>query len=355
MKVLLIDTAIDGHHIPYLNALTQSTENCVAVLPEQTDLIECMQYTIDCNFAKTKKFFGYLKWIKEIKNITKKERPDIVHFLYGDSIFRFFGIGLGAIHRHAKVLVIFHHIRRSKLKDISNRCIAKKADKVIVHTDSLMNTLKEIGINNGIHIEYPCFNHVKEIDQTFAQSKIGMRKPEGKVLLALGGTRYDKGLNILLEALKKVSQPFHLVIAGKEQTFTREYIENEIITYKEKVTLILKYLSEEEIELCLNSADIIILPYRKVFDGASGPLGEGVALGKMIVGPEHGSIGDLIQKHKLGMTFISEDVENLAMIINKALNEEFWLTDAYKEYQKALDRKTFVLLYNALYYDIVKT
>ena len=68
-----------------------------------------------------------------------------------------------------------------------------------------------------------------------------------KTLLSLGGTRYDKGIDILLNALKDVQDNFKLIIAGKEEFFSREYIEKKIESYRSKVELNLKFLSNEEI------------------------------------------------------------------------------------------------------------
>lgn len=52
-------------------------------------------------------------------------------------------------------------------------------------------------------------------------------------------------------------------------------------------------MTDREFAEVIAASDIIALPYRKKFNGASGPLVEGVYLGKCIIGPNHGNLGKL--------------------------------------------------------------
>lgn len=99
----------------------------------------------------------------------------------------------------------------------------------------------------------------------------------------------------------------------------------------------------------LGASDIIVLPYRKVFGGASGLLCEGVALGKCIVDLNHGTLGYTIEKKHLGYTFESENAKSLADVLEKALNKNFQLDENYKKYQKSLNPEYFSKSYMNLY------
>ena len=99
----------------------------------------------------------------------------------------------------------------------------------------------------------------------------------------------------------------------------------------------------------MNATDIITIPYRKEFNAASGPLGEGASLRKCIVGPCHGNLGDTIEKNHLGYTFLSEDVNSLAEVLNKALKTEFKPDEKYIEYKNSLDVESFLKSYENLY------
>lgn len=184
----------------------------------------------------------------------------------------------------------------------------------VVHTESLEKMLLEMGIKNVKHIEYPQFQKIAVPSTEDARKQLRL-KEDIPVLLALGATRDDKGLDILLDALNFVNHDFQLLIAGKEESFSEEFIDEHTKKYSTKVTKLLKFLDDYEFAECLSAADFVVLPYRKCFDGASGPLGEGVVLGKTIIGPNHGSLGDIIEKNHLGYIFEAENINSLAKVI----------------------------------------
>ena len=356
MKLLLVETRLSGHHLSYLNSLIHSSDmdDIYVVVPESYDFSD-----LDKQHVFVKPFIkngspNYRVWIKEIKKVVANVRPDIIHFIYGDDLYRFFGIGIGVLKKYSKVVITYHQIRRSTIRDLAIRLLAKASSRVIVHTASLAADLKSINVYNVSHIEYPHFSEAESIDRNIALDYLDIKDTTSPLLLALGGTRQDKGLDLLLEALKLVSNPFHLIIAGKEESFKKSYIEGIISDYKNNVSLFLKFLSDEEFFHCLNAADIVCLPYRKSFDGASGPLGEGVALGKMIVGPNHGSLGRLIEDNHLGYTFESENIEALAVVLDEALSGNWKPDEKYKSYQNVLNPKRFQRDYMELYRSLTK-
>lgn len=174
------------------------------------------------------------------------------------------------------------------------------------------------------------------------------------VLLALGATRDDKGLDILLDALNFVNHDFQLLIAGKEESFSEEFIDEHTKKYSTKVTKLLKFLDDYKFAECLSAADFVVLPYRKCFDGASGPLGEGVVLGKTIIGPNHGSLGDIIEKNHLGYIFEAENINSLAKVLDKALTRTMQHDKEYLAYQRMLDPEIFAEKYVELFMKVQK-
>ncbi len=176
---------------------------------------------------------------------------------------------------------------------------------------------------------------------------------EVPVLLTIGGTRYKKGLDILLEALRNVKKPFQLLIAGKEEDFDRNYIEENIKSYKDNVKLLMRVLSDEEFAICINAADFIVLPYRKSFNGASGPLGEGVWRKKTIIAPNHGSLGSIIHEYNLGVTFETEDVNDLTKIISEQLENKHEWNDTAENYRLTLSVDSFANEHQKLYYSLM--
>lgn len=346
MKIAYVDIVLDGHHMGYLKTLAKEQPDSILILPDRVDELGNKQYILDSD-KLYKHPLKYIKWILSVKKIAEREDVDAIHFLYGDVFYRYFGFGLNLIKKIKKINT-FHQIRRSNIKDISLKIIFKNIDIGIVHTDSLKYDLKNIGINNIEQIEYAQFNDLPMGNSTEARKVLNLPK-DIKIIAAIGGTREDKGLDILLDSLNKVNQPFHLLIAGSEVTFNKEFIMNKVQKYKNNVTMILKYLTEEELFNCLVASDIIVLPYRKSFDGASGPLGEGVWLRKLIVGPNHGSIGKILKDNQIGMCFKTEDTNDLAKTINEVLKCDYKWSEGAEKYRNKIDPKKFIEKYKKIY------
>ena len=346
LKIMYVEIGISGHRIPYLNALTSNTENeVVAILPEKTEKVKCKQYI--CGFNNDNRTFStHKRWIAEIYEVAKKENPDIIHFLTGDVFYRFFGFGLSKF-KKIKTILTFHSVKTSFLQKISLKLISKLSNIMVFHSEFMKNQAESFGIKTAYHIEYPVFGGEK-CNETEAREYFNL-KSDVPVISCIGGTRYDKGLDILLEALKNVEKPFQLLVAGKEEYFKEEYIKEQTAFYSDNVHLALKFLTDEELMYAMNATDIIVLPYRKVFNGASGPLGEGVALGKCIVGPDHGNLKDTIEKNHLGCTFEGENSTSLADVLTTILKKEFVLDETYSEYQKSLNLDAFKDSYKNLY------
>jgi glycosyltransferase involved in cell wall biosynthesis len=240
-----------------------------------------------------------------------------------------------------------HCLRDGFLNTLSAKRIASSVDKVVLHSEFLKDKLSEYGKNNGFHIEYPNFKkspYTKEEDKKYYSLNENI-----PVLGCIGETRSDKGLDIMLEALKYVKQPFQLLVAGKPVHFDEAYIKEKSEGYADRVHTKLEFLSDEDFLRAVNASDIITVPYRKVFNAASGPLGEGVALGKCIIGPSHGNLCDSIVKNHLGYTFESENAEALANVLEEALAKNFVPDEEYEKYKETLNVSYFLKSYNDLY------
>ncbi len=353
MKILFIDNATDGHHANYLLYLTKDKQHqYVAVLPEEIAEFNGTTYICDIRKGNSRRSFRwYMAWLNRVYGIVKQEKPDVVHFLNADTFYRFFGVGLYKFKAYHSVATM-HWVRDGAIQKLSLACICHAVKRLVVHSAYMADRVRESGSKNVVHIEYPVFGLEKEIDPVEAKKSWEL-KPDVPVIAAIGGTRDDKGLDLLLKALQAVKKPFQLLIAGKAETFGDNYIRLHSSSYSSSVTTALRYLSNEELENAIWGADIIVLPYKKIFTGASGPLTEGAWCRKCIVGPNHGNIGNTITRNHLGYTFVSEEVDDLAKTLNEALSKTFTPDEVYLEYTKSLQPELFTERYIQLYEDVV--
>ena len=351
MKVLYVDIETGGHHQTYLKALMDipGKEN-VLVLPKKIEGLNAKQYVFRKTDFFNKKLPEYYKWTKEVKDIIKKENPDVIHFLYGDVFYKCFGLGLEGLKKKYKIVNTIHALKKGKIGMISLKRIMRLSSVGVVHTDAIFDEVKNTGIENIVHIEYPHFSTGYNIDKIAARKYYGL-KEDSFVFGCIGGTRYDKGLDILLEALQNVEGNFELLVAGAEDAIKREDIEKPAKSYIDKVKLHLSFLTDEEFEMAIQAVDAIVLPYRKTFNGASGPLGEGVAKEKMIIAANHGSLGNIVEKNDLGYTFESENSEALKKVLNMAIQRTNYMYDEKANaYKNKLSINEFKKQYCELYF-----
>lgn len=350
MKLVLVDTSITGHHVPYIQALSNLTDETLAILPEALPSLSIPQRVCAFPRGSKRRLADFLKWARAVRRIVDQEKPDIVHFLMGDDFYRFFGARLGLFARY-KVVVTLHWTRGGFAGRLSTRCIAWHSDSVVVHSEYIQQRLSSYGIRNAVHIEYPQFGTTfYPTEEARAHWQLRQDIP---VIACIGGTRHDKGLDILLEALGKVNKPFQLLVAGKAEHFSEAYIREHTQSYSDCVHLHMRFLTDEELASAVCAADVIALPYRRKFDGASGPLGDGVVHSKMIVGPNHGNLGDTISRNHLGYTFETENPDSLAEVLNRALGEKWEPDELYAEYQKMISADRFQARYSVLYREVI--
>lgn len=343
MKIMYVDASTDGHHLVYLKYLLNSQDDgSFAVLPEIPAGMEGCVRKVE--IGSIRGFEEYGRWMKALRSIAAEERPDVIHFLDGDTMMRYMGRGLGRF-GPLKLVITFHHFFGGKAREISMKRMLRYADAGVFHTESIQKKVAEFGCRNAKVVPYPCFLDVPP-------GKGGEYRNEPPVLLALGGTRHDKGLDIMLETLERVQRPFKLIIAGKQEDFDEAYITEHTKKYKEKVRTELRFLSEQEVQNFLLDSDIIVLPYRKEFDGASGPMCEGIYLGKTIIGPDHGSLGEQLQASHVGYTFESESIKSLTACIEYALEHPKIYDETAYQVQQELRPELFAERYKQIYREL---
>lgn len=345
MKIMYVDASTDGHHLTYLNYLLQAaSSSSFAVIPKDGEKVRGRVREISIQGIRSLGDYG--DWMKKLRTIAKEEKPDIIHFLDGDTMMRNFGRELSRF-KDSGIVITFHHLFEGKARELSMKRMLKYADSGVFHTEEIRRRIEKLGCGNTECVPYPCF-----LDVPMGES--GKYQNNPPVLLALGGTRYDKGLDILLEALQQTEKQFRLVIAGKPEDFDEEFIQQRTESYRDNVKYCLHFLSDEEVRGFLMEADIIVLPYRKIFDGASGPMCEGIYLGKTIVGPDHGSLGKIIRQSHTGYVFESENVDKLASCLNYALHHPCFYDLEARKAQQELRPELFTERYMRIYEKVLQ-
>lgn len=228
--------------------------------------------------------------------------------------------------------------------------------KLIVHGNYIKRSMiNKLGIkfeNFICNIPYPVSSsEVKPKDTCI--NKIGLKDRSGPFLLCFGGTRYEKGLDLMLEACKFIKSPFTLIIAGEEGEITKDFINNKIkeLFLEDKIFLNIKYIEDELLPYYFSVSDIVVLPYRKTFTGQSGPLTEGINYNKIVIAPNMNELGYIISKYNAGKVFNCEDVEDLAMTIEYCVKNIDELKGNFINGQEMFKKDTNISKFKSNYKD----
>lgn len=349
MRVLYVDISLNGHRLGYMKALTHDVDS-IALIPYYTEDLNCEQEVISSSFVSRRSPYSYIQFLLEINRVACERNVDIVHILCGDAFYRFFGIGLFLVKK--PIVMTFHHMQFTTIKKIAIRSIFNNIYCGIVHTEYLYAHLCSLGVHNSVLVDYPLLNEKLSISKKEARMYFNL--PQDKIILVtLGGTQHYKGLDILLEALKLVNRDFFLFCTGVIRDLKEKEISMLTSSYSENVMLNMKRLSDQEFTMAIIASDIVVLPYRKVFDGASGLMIEAVWYKKYIIGSGHGSMGGLIRQYKLGSVFETENINSLSTIIKKVLSNGIEWSNSAEEFRKKLDVDFFVDRHTSLYNQVL--
>ncbi len=320
MKILFVDTSVSGHHFSYMRALSQIEGiQCHYMLPTECNIAGTIH--IRPLKAAGSNIFIYVRWLLEIRKVARMEKITTIHILNGDLLCHYYGFFLGMLKKEFKVVITFHQDRNYILHKFIYKRIFNHLHVGIVHNELLEQRIRKDGINNVCFINYPSLfqDYFHDIKSSNIKDKWGIPKGK-KVILALGETRYEKGIDLLIKALNLIKEEFFLLVVGQEKDFDEAYIKKaaNFTNYKLHMNL-----SDEEMIEIYRMADMVVLPYRKGYDGTSGPLCEGAAYEKLIIGPNHGNLGHIIKNNHLGFVYESENVQSLADTLEMALDMDF--------------------------------
>lgn len=317
MKVYLSDTTLTGHHKIYQETLSRLTN---------TEICNYEKKFVSVRKNPLKAYFDRSKYLNKISKIC---RGASVHFMYIDSLYKCPLIHLSLKKNNVKFIGTLHWIPIDKFSIYLLKKFAEKLEIVIVHSEFLKLEMINMGIRNVVCIDYPSFiENEKE--------EIKVEKQDNIIVIScLGGTRCDKGLDLLIESFKyldnKVKERVIFNICGIEQDIKYKDVIYEADKYSVNYIVRNEFITDYEYCKEVMKSDIILLPYKKNFTGNSGPMTDGIFKDKFIIGPNYGNIGYLIEKYNLGSTFKIEDITSLAGVLNSIVDQDIDKNHKYKE------------------------
>jgi glycosyltransferase involved in cell wall biosynthesis len=269
-----------------------------------------------------------LNWFSTAKKIFK-ENPDLVVF---DWWHPFFGPC------HFVISFLLKNKLRSKILFITENFVSHEGhfmDKVLTRiglnnaggflalSGKVADELNEIkGARKVYRSELPVYDCYQTSESSKEQilNQIGLSKSD-KILLFFGYVRKYKGLDILLNAapeIFKLDSNFKLLVVGEFYDNPEDYFS--LITkhqIESKVTIINRFVSNEEVQNYYSIADLVVLPYRSATQ--SGILNIAYGFGKPVLVTNVGGLSEFVENESTGIIVAPESTMALVEGVRKYL------------------------------------
>lgn len=229
-----------------------------------------------------------------------------------------------------KLIFICHNVlphERSVLDRYALRMSLSPADGCIVHAQTDADKLQREFPEKKIRVAaLPTF---AGLGGDFLQPLAGLPK-DIPLLLFFGFVRPYKGLDVLIDALALVLQELevHLIVAGEFWDDESNYISQiKYLGLESYVSIVNRYLPNEELAAYVDSADVVVLPYRSATQSAIVQVAFG--RGKPVITTNVGGLAEVVEDGRSGFVVPPEDPEALAKAIQR-----FFVEDLKGSFQK---------------------
>jgi D-inositol-3-phosphate glycosyltransferase len=284
----------------------------------------------DANFAK--KLSKLLVYYTKLLRYAAHSRPAILHILWNNKV-EFFDRTILMLYYKAlgkKIALTAHNVNQARrdgkdsaLNRITLKIQYRLCDHIFVHTQKMKDELcQEFGVAEKAVtvIRHPINNAFPDTELTPAGAKRRLAlKDDEKAVLFFGRIRPYKGIEYLLDAFRLLSADeqanYRLIVAGEPKKGSEEYLrevrQSVERNFKEgQVILRIQFIPDEEMEMYLKGADVLVLPYKEIFQ--SGVLFLAYSFGLPVVATDVGSFREEIVEGSTGFLCKPGDPAELA-------------------------------------------
>lgn len=222
--------------------------------------------------------------------------------------------------------------------------VAKYADKIIVHAESLKKRLIAKGIDeNKIHV-IRHFDYKYLFEDSVLSTKLEEWLPSHFVLF-FGHITPWKGVEVLIDAAKtvrrQIGKDFNLVIAGETYEGYRgipffKGLEEEDYRY---VKILDRYITNPEVHRIINGSSFLVLPYKNAFESSvSGVIPLAYTFSKPVIVSRVSTLVEYVEHGKTGFIFDVDNSQQLANYIAELVSNPSKCTEMGKKaYQKVIN------------------
>jgi D-inositol-3-phosphate glycosyltransferase len=285
------------------------------------------------NFAV--KLWKLLDYYAKLIRYAARSDPKVLHILWNNKIEVFDRTILMLYYKVVgkKIAFTAHNVNQARrdakdswLNRATLRIQYQLCDHIFVHTQKMKEELcQDFGVAEKAVtvIRHPVNDAFPDTALTPAGAKrrLGLRDDE-KAILFFGRIRPYKGIEYLLDSFRLLSSDerakYRLIVAGEPKRGSEDYLhkiqESVQRDFKQgQVILRIQFIPDEEMEVYLKGADVLVLPYKEIFQ--SGVLFLAYSFGLPVVATDVGSFREEIVEGSTGFLCQPGDPADLAKAI----------------------------------------
>lgn len=219
---------------------------------------------------------------------------------------------------------------------LAHYLVVRLSNKVIVHCEEARSFLSQkFGyIKDVFIVDHPNYINSYDINISPELARSQLALPSDSVVFTfLGGIYPSKGIEVLIQAFQITqAENFRLVIAGRVSKSSEkfsEYLQEAALT-DDRISLHLHYIPDAEIQVFMNAANIVVLPFSKILTSGSTILA--MSFGRPVIVPKKGCLPELVGTDA-GWLFEPDDPVSLAETMELAANSDYYRVgqNAYKK------------------------
>lgn len=225
---------------------------------------------------------------------------------------------------HAKIMYILHNIEfheKWPCAEFLTKLAINPADYLVSLSqsvyDSIFKIMPHFPAQNVIQAFHPNYEIQPLSSEESFQAFDELDIPRKKTLLFFGYIKHYKGLDILINAFKKVIEhnpELQLLIAGEvygdDKVYFKQITDNNL---QDHIIFHNRFIKDEDISKYFAVADVVVLPYRSATQSGISLLA--LSYHKPVISTQTGALDEVIKANKNGILVPVENEDALAQAI----------------------------------------
>jgi len=307
------------------------------LFPGKTQLVEKGDEAIQIPSIRKLDSIGLFSYFLTAGEI-KKFQPDVLVIAYWMSFFSpAYTFIAKQLKKQTRIIALLHNALPHEPHFFDKplaKLFLKQCSGFVAMSEAVRNDLLSL-YPEALYtlLPHPLYDHFGEkTNKQAACMQLGIDSAK-KILLFFGLIRDYKGLDLLIDSLSLLDESYHLIIAGESYgDFGKYNRQIEASPAKQRITVLNRYIDDNEVPLLFSASDLLVIPYRSATQSGVIPIAYHFEV--PVLATDVGGLKETIEKAGTGLICLPQ-TENIAQGIQCLfqLGKERFIANIRKEKQ----------------------